>query len=109
MVKRQDASTGKIIDDGKASEHPGLDDSGREVLQVKVYSPFKLYFDEPAYSITAVNTTGTFDVLPRHHSFISLLEPCELAIDSQRGPIPITISGGIMHVHGNRVVVFLDV
>lgn len=110
MVKRQDASTGKIIDDGQPEpEHTGTDDNGREVLQVKVYSPYKSYFDEAAYSVTAVNRTGEFDVLPRHHNFISLLDPCELKIDSTRGPVPIKISGGIMHVRGNNVVVFLDV
>lgn len=109
MVKRQDASTGQIIDDGKESEQKGTDGKGREVLQVKVYSPYKMYFDEPAYSVTAANATGTFDVLPRHHNFISLLDACEMAIDSTRGPVPVKISGGIMHVRGNEVVVFLDV
>jgi F0F1-type ATP synthase epsilon subunit len=109
MVKRTDASTGKIIDDGKPIERPSADANGRELLQIKVYSPYKIYFDEPAYSITAVNRTGQFDILPRHHNFITLLEPCELAIDSQRGTEPIKISGGIMHVRNSRVVVFLDV
>jgi F0F1-type ATP synthase epsilon subunit len=109
MVKRQDASTGKIIDDGKEPENTGKDENGREVLQVKVYSPYKLYFDDAAYSVTAINGTGTFDVLPRHHNFISLLDACEMAIDSPRGPVPIKISGGIMHVRGDKVVVFLDV
>lgn len=109
MVKRTDASTGKIIEDGKAPEHSGTDDQGRELLKVKVYSPYKLYFDEPAYSITAVNLTGEFDILPRHHNFITLLEPCELKINSQRGVETIKISGGVMHVRKDSVIVFLDV
>jgi F0F1-type ATP synthase epsilon subunit len=109
MAKRTDASTGQIVDDGKPEEPATTDDNGRELLDVKVYSPYKSYFDEKAYSISAVNRTGSFDILPRHHNFISLLEPCEMAIDSPRGPVPIKISGGIMHVRGNRVIVFLDV
>ncbi len=109
MVKRTDASTGKIIDDGKTDENPGVDENGRKLLKVKVYSPFHLYFDGPAYSITGVNRTGEFDVLPQHHNFISLLEPCELRIETQREAEPIKISGGIMHVRGDSVVVFLDV
>jgi hypothetical protein len=32
-----------------------------------------------------------------------------MKIESPRGPVPIKISGGIMHVRGNRVIVFLDV
>jgi F0F1-type ATP synthase epsilon subunit len=109
MAKRTDASTGQIVDDGKPEEPATTDDNGRELLDVKVYSPYKSYFDEKAYSISAVNRTGSFDILPRHHNFISLLEPCEMAIDSPRGPVPINISVGIMHVRGNRVIVFLDV
>lgn len=109
MVKRQDASTGKIIEDNKQPEEKPADSVGKQVLHIKVYSPYKMYFDEEANSITAVNRTGEFDVLPKHHNFISLLDPCELAIDSLRGPVPIKISGGIMHVRGDNVVVFLDV
>lgn len=109
MVMRQDASTGKIIDDGKEPENTGKDQNGREVLHIKVYSPYKVYFDDEAYSVTAVNGTGTFDVLPRHHNFISLLDPCEVAIESNTGPVRIKISGGIMHVRGNSVIIFLDV
>lgn len=106
MARRQDASTGQIIDDGRT---PDSKINGREVLQLKVYSPYRLYFDEPAYSVTAVNRTGTFDVLPRHHDFISLLEPCELGIQSPHGQVPIKISGGVMHVHDNHVIIFLDI
>lgn len=108
MVKRQDASTGKIVDDGKP-DNAGADEGGRETIHIKVHSPYKSYFDEPAYSITAVNGTGEFDILPRHHNFISLLDPCEMKIDSTHGPIIIKISGGIMHVRTNKVIVFLDV
>jgi len=78
-------------------------------LHVKVYSPFKTYFNEDAYSITAVNGTGPFDVLPKHHNFITLLSPCELAIDRQDGVVRIRIARGVMHVKADKVVVFLDV
>ena len=44
-------------------------------MRVKVYAPFKVYFDGEAKSMTAVNRVGPFDILPQHHNFISLLEP----------------------------------
>lgn len=80
-------------------------------MRVKVYSPLKVYFDEPASSISAENATGPFDILPRHHNFITLLSPCQLDIrrpgkmEKQR----IKISGGLMHVKADIVTVFLDV
>jgi hypothetical protein len=79
-------------------------------MHVKIYSPFRDYYDSEAFSITAKNTTGPFDILPRHHNFISLLSACELLIRSADGSEQkIVISGGIMHVKADQVIVFLDV
>lgn len=79
-------------------------------MHVKVYSPFRDYYDGQAVSISAQNATGPFDILPRHHNFISLLNACELIIRTTgQGEQKIVISGGIMHVKADQVIVFLDV
>lgn len=104
MVRRTDASTGQIVDDGQAPK-PG----GRATMHVKVYSPFRTYFEGEANSLTAENATGTFDILPHHHNFISLLVPCELAIATASGQQKVRISGGVMHVKADQAVIFLDV
>ena len=83
---------------------------GRDSMNVKVYSPSRTYFDGLAFSVTAANATGEFDVLPQHHRFISLLNECDLIIRSvDEGNRKITISGGLMHVKEGRVAVFLDI
>jgi len=83
---------------------------GKLSMQVKVYSPFQDYYDGRAFSISAVNDTGPFDILPRHHNFISLLSKCELVIRTvDKGDEKIIISGGIMHVKADQVIVFLDI
>jgi len=76
-----------------------------------VYSPFQVFFDEAAHSISGVNDTGPFDILPRHHNFISLLSPCDLIVRTVKAgdDRKIRISGGIMHVKADKVIVFLDV
>jgi hypothetical protein len=88
-------------------------DSAQLSMHLKVHSPFKDYFDDQAFSISAENLTGPFDVLPHHHNFICLLNECELVIRSAREgitePIKIRISGGLMHVKADEVIVFLDV
>jgi F0F1-type ATP synthase epsilon subunit len=104
MAQHQDASTGKIVDDGAPAAA-----SAKNVMRVKVYSPFKVYFNEEANSISAENDTGPFDVLAGHHNFITLLNPCELVIQTGHGEQRIKISRGIMHVKANQVIVFLDV
>lgn len=78
-------------------------------MHVKVYAPFKTYFDGFADSISAINDTGPFDILPRHHNFMTLLSPCDIVVRSDKGESKVTIQRGIMHVKADRVVVFLDV
>ena len=80
-------------------------------IRVKVYSPQHIYFDELATSVSAANATGAFDVLPGHHNFITLLDPCELEIrrPGKKEAQQIKISGGFMHVKKDTVTVFLDI
>jgi hypothetical protein len=85
-------------------------DDGQLSMRVKVHSPSRNYYDGPAFSISAENTTGPFDILPKHHNFISLLSPCDLTIrTTQQGAQKVRIAGGIMHVKADEVIVFLDV
>jgi len=84
--------------------------SKRPTIAIKVYAPFKVYYDGDGYSISAVNETGPFDILPKHHNFLCMLVPCDLVIDTpDEGKKVIKISRALMHVRAGRVVVFLDV
>lgn len=86
--------------------------NGKPIMHIKVYSPFKTFFDEDAYSISAVNATGPFDILPHHHNFITLLGACELLIRPVNTPPEeqrIRISGGLMHVKADRITIFLNI
>ena len=91
----------------------GVDESQREAgknMALKVYSPYKVYFEGLALSVSAESKTGEFDILPKHHHFITLLEPCDMTIrvEGQDDEI-IPINGGIMHVKADQVTVFLDI
>jgi F-type H+-transporting ATPase subunit epsilon len=82
----------------------------KPTMDVKVYAPFKVYYEGPALSISAASATGPFDVLPHHHNFITLLLNGEVVVrpvDAKEQKI--RISGGVMHVKKDKVVVFLDV
>jgi F0F1-type ATP synthase epsilon subunit len=94
----------KTLEEAKAAQQ-----TGNPVMHIKVYSPFKIYFDDEGESITGANATGPFDILARHHNFMTLLSPCELVIHTFRGEQKIRISGGLMHVKADRVTVFLDI
>lgn len=85
------------------------DETGKPTMAVKVYAPFKVYFEGEAYSVSAVNDTGPFDILPRHHNFLCMLAPCTLTIESSAGKKQVKIHRALMHVKADRVVVFMDV
>jgi len=103
----ENTDAAKIMEKAKAAKAEYKDT--HPTMHVKVYSPFKVYFDEEGESISAQNGTGPFDILPRHHNFMTLLTPCELVIRGHGREQKIRISGGLMHVKADRVTVFLDI
>lgn len=110
MVMRQDASTGQMVetpDSGDEVAKPA--DTGKPTIAIKVYAPFQVFFDDVGYSISAVNETGPFDILPRHHNFICMVTPCNIVIETPYGDKIIKVSRALMHVNADRVVVFVDV
>ena len=109
MAEQPDASTGKLFVDTSDDNVVNTEKPGQETLLAKVWSPFRVYFNGRAKSISAVNGTGPFDVLARHHNFITLLNQCDLKLQTASGETTIKISGGVMHVHKNSVTVFLEV
>lgn len=112
-----DAPKDKAQTTDKKSKNPDpkTNDTKKEPLSadsihVKLFSPFQVYYNAEAKSISAENDTGPFDVLPKHHSFITLLNPCEIDITAPDNSVKrIRISQGVMHVRDNKVTVFLDV
>jgi F0F1-type ATP synthase epsilon subunit len=107
MASRTDASTGETIADKPVDLTK--DEKGKPLMQVKVYSPFKVYFEQPAYSVSAENNAGPFDILPRHHNFVTMVNPCVMKISTPTGESKIKIGSSMMHVKSDKVTVFLDV
>ncbi len=84
--------------------------SGKPTMAVKVYAPFKVYFEGKARSVSAVNATGPFDILPHHHNFLCMLVPCVIKIVATDGTVKeVKAHRALMHVKSDSVVVFMDV
>lgn len=110
MVLRQEASTGEFVEDASAPAAPAQPVKKASLaLHVRVWSPFRVYFDGEAKSVSGVNATGPFDILPHHRNFISLLNACDLLLRTSTGDVRVRISGGVMQVHQDTVKVFLEV
>lgn len=80
------------------------------MLHVKIYTPFKEFYHADARSVTALNESGQFDVLPGHRNFITMLSPFDVIVeDKNKEKQSIPITRGLMHVKDDKVTVFLDV
>ena len=82
----------------------------KPTMAVKVYAPVQVYFEGEAYSVSAKNAVGPFDILPKHRNFLCMLVPCELIVQPVKGnKRTIKIHRALMHVKADSVVVFMDV
>lgn len=78
-------------------------------MEVKVYAPFRIYYEGTGFSVSAVNEVGPFDILPQHRNFLCMLVPCDITIDTPEGEKVVPINKALMHVKSDRVVIFVDV
>lgn len=82
----------------------------KSTISVKVYAPFHVYYEGEAYSLSAVNDVGPFDILPGHHNFLCMLVPCILKIATpSKGQKTVKINRALMHIKAGHVSVFVDV
>jgi len=85
-------------------------DTASKIMKVKIYAPFKVYYDGVANSVTATNRIGPFDILQGHHNFISLLLPGDIIVRVDgKEDFKMRINRGFIHVKADEVKVFLDI
>lgn len=78
-------------------------------LNVVARSPFELYYEGDAVSLSAQNRIGAFDILPGHADFFSMLEPGEVTIQTTgKAPVIIDAKNGILTVRDNQAYLFVN-
>lgn len=78
-------------------------------LSVKVFSPYHIFYEGAAISLSAINATGPFDVLYAHGNFFSMLSPGRVTVRTDYGSNDIDIESGILKVSDNVVTLFVNV
>lgn len=80
------------------------------LLNVIARSPFNVYYEGPAQSLSAVNKVGPFDILPGHADFFSVLSAGEIVIETKEDaePVSFMVNNGIITVRDNEVLLFVD-
>ena len=82
---------------------------GNTPLTVLVMNHKEVLFKGAAENLTSVNDTGEFDVLSQHANFISLIKDKLIVRKPEGEEWKMSIKGGVLRVHDNKVRVFLDV
>jgi len=77
-------------------------------LSVIARAPFHIYYEGPARIVSAVNRIGKFDVLPGHADFFSVMTAGDVEIQTDTDTIKFPISGGIVGVRDDEVMLFVN-
>ena len=80
----------------------------KETIRVVVRNRIQVLFNEEAKSVTSKNDTGTFDVLPEHSNFISLISSPLVIRKTNGQKQEITFKNGLLKVKDNSVHCYVD-
>ncbi|MFN5705381.1 MAG: ATP synthase F1 subunit epsilon [bacterium] len=75
---------------------------------LEVLTPDKKVFSGEVSSVTVPGAKGSFEVLNNHAPIISTLEKGSVKIKAKEGNQELTISGGVIEVLSNKVVVLAE-
>ena len=85
-----------------------MTDSQPTALKVRARAPFHIYYEGQALAVSGANQVGKFDVLPGHADFFSVMIPCEVTIDTTKETLRFKIVSGIIGVHDDEVMLFVN-
>lgn len=79
------------------------------VLSVVIRKKNGVVFSGEAKSITSYNERGTFDILPMHTNFVSVIRDRLEVAKVTNEKIKIPVERGVMRVKENHVEIYLEV
>jgi F0F1-type ATP synthase epsilon subunit len=77
-------------------------------INVVARSPFHVFYEGPAYSLSASNKVGSFDILPGHADFFSMLTKCTVVIDTNDEQVSFEAYNGMLTVKNDSVMLFVN-
>ena len=77
-------------------------------MNLKVYSPEKILFEESVSSVQFPGIDGTFQILKNHAPMISGLKEGNIVVHEQQGNKEIPIKGGFVEVLKNEISALIE-
>ncbi|NCU37606.1 hypothetical protein EOL96_00890 [Candidatus Saccharibacteria bacterium] len=85
-----------------------MTDTKESQITVVARAPFHVYYEGPAYSVTATNSVGTFDILPGHADFFSMLSECTIIVETAESKVTFDVHNGMITVRNDEVMLFVN-
>lgn len=77
-----------------------------QLITVEINSPEKFIWEGKAVSISSVNSSGPFDILPMHANFITILENQPIKINTGNKIEEFTFTNAILYASKNKVLIY---
>ncbi|MDE2024993.1 MAG: hypothetical protein KGJ07_00690 [Patescibacteria group bacterium] len=105
QTEKQQGPLIETMKDGSGQKQSEATDDG--MLHVTIVAPEKTLFDGPVESMTSNNTKGTFDILPYHENFISLIIDKVTVREKNKPPQEIQVGNAILKISKNQAEIFV--
>lgn len=77
-------------------------------MQIEVYTPSQKLFSGEVSEVVAPTTLGYVGILPQHTDYLSTLKDGTLSLDQNGNKTDFQITGGLMTVSQNQVIILVD-
>lgn len=77
-------------------------------MKLRIVTPEKLVFEEDIDQVTLPTREGEITVLPHHIPLVSIVEPGEIFIKKGGQDIPLAVSGGMLQVRPDEIILLAD-
>jgi F0F1-type ATP synthase epsilon subunit len=78
-------------------------------IKVRINSPDKIIWEGEAEWVSSKNSQGTFDILPLHTNFISVIENHDIKVKSGGEVRIFKYPRSVIYAHSNVVKIYTDI
>ncbi len=81
----------------------------QNILNVIIKNREKTLFEDKAKAVTSIDEKGTFDILPQHSNFISVIQKQVIVHKIDGAEEKFTCAEGVLRVESNVVRIYIDI
>ena len=76
------------------------------MINIEISSPEKEIWNGTAESLSSVNSSGPFDILPMHANFITILENQKISINTGSKIEEFRFPNAVLYASKNKIIIY---